>query len=101
MASNNQERCIYLIPPAVYNDRLEERCVFTWDSEKSFGDIYKAKKNIDIYYSKEGNDRNWFELSWFSIKKSVVDSCHCIEFYQKNISDDDDKRWIWHSTCIQ
>jgi hypothetical protein len=24
MASNNQERCIYLIPPAVYNDREEE-----------------------------------------------------------------------------
>ncbi len=29
MASNNQERCIYLIPPAVYNDRPEKRCVFT------------------------------------------------------------------------
>jgi hypothetical protein len=27
MASNNQERCIYLIPPAVYNDRQKKRCI--------------------------------------------------------------------------
>jgi hypothetical protein len=25
MASNNQERCIYLIPPAVYNDHDKRR----------------------------------------------------------------------------
>ena len=39
MASNNQERCIYLIPPAVYNDhdkkREKEMCIH-WRFSRSF-----------------------------------------------------------------
>jgi len=45
MASNNQERCIYLIPPAVYNDQQEERCIH-WRFIESFGYLIIIIYNI-------------------------------------------------------
>jgi hypothetical protein len=58
MASNNQERCIYLIPPAVYNDR-RERDVYSLEIQKNLSARYKINRITSIFIiAKEGNDRN-------------------------------------------